>query len=249
MSTFDPILSGTFTQDKTKAIISALSELTKIEIDKIVLEFKSSPKTLFINARNNIDTVFARVWFDPCILDGFDIKNDFEYGISDLGDLIGLMEIFKGEGFELKLSPDLLNMSSSDNFIDYYGANVKKIIKGPDASLKLKEEILSTIQCDEGFTEFITALGKVSHEHLIFKGNPSQNNISISIAHNKIVGNSFTKKINIESPKDFKVTVNKDYIRSIMDVGCNIKVYNIGLEINKIKNLFNVDYFISAERV
>src|SRR5438046_3128245 len=112
-SSSSPVLTGTFPADKAKALVTALNCLTKVQINKIVLEFTvaESSKKLYINAVNSVNTVFARINFDASFLDGITIEKSFKYGINDLADFVGLLEIFK-DGFDLKMSTDIASISS-----------------------------------------------------------------------------------------------------------------------------------------
>lgn len=238
----EPNLSGKFTEEKVKAFIAALSSLSKVGVEKIILEFKTGDtKTLYINSVNSVGTVFARVSFDSSILDGFDIKNDFKYGISKLQDFIGLIDIFKS-GFEIKMSPEIASISSNENYLDYYGAETSKIKRGKDGDID--SQIIATLTCDSSFKEFICAAGKLEHKHIIFKSNLTGNFITLSVADKDVRGNAFTKKIMTPVSSDFKVVINKEYFSSVLSVGTTFDIYKEVIRLKKVENLYSTEYYI-----
>jgi hypothetical protein len=237
-----PTLSGTFTEENAKAFITALNSLTKVGVEKLILEFKTGEKkSLSINSLNSIGTVCARINFDSSILDGFTINNDFKYGISKLQDFVGLIEIFKS-GFEIKMAPEIASISSNENYLDYYGADISKIKRGEDGDVD--SPILSTLTCDSSFKEFLIAAGKLDHKHIIFKSNTSQNFITLTVADKDVRGNSFIKKIPVQVTSDFKVVINKEHFGNVLSVGTLFNIYHEVIQLKKTENLYNIEYFI-----
>jgi hypothetical protein len=238
----EPALSGTFSEDAAKAFVVALNCLTKVGVEKIVLEFKAGDvKSLSINALNSVNTVSTRVAFDSSILDGFTLKNDFKFGISKLPDFVGLLDIFKS-GFDIKMSPEIASISSKENYLDYYGAETSKIKCGQEGDID--STILATLTCDASFKEFLTATGKLEHKHIIFKSNLVGNFITLSVADKDVRGNSFTKKIPTPVASDFKVAINKEHFSSVLSVGTIFNIYREVIQLKKVENLYNIEYFI-----
>ena len=237
-----PDLVGSFSEEKAKAFITALGCLTKVGVEKVVLEFKSGDiKSLYINAINSINTVSARLTFDASILDGFKIEKDFKYGISNLQDFVGLLDIFKS-GFEIKMSPEIASISSNENYLDYYGGDAGRIKRGEDGDID--STILATLTCDQTFKEFLTATGKLEHKHIVFRSNLTQNCITLSVADKDVRGNAFTKKISTVVSSDFKVSINKEHFSNILSIGTVFNIYREVIHLKKIENLFGIEYFI-----
>lgn len=245
-SSSNPTLVGTFSAEKAKALVAALNCLTKVQINKIVLEFTvaETSKKLYINAVNSVNTVFARINFDACFLDDITIEKSFKYGISDLADFVGLLEIFK-DGFELKMSTDVASISSHENFLDYYAAEDSKIHCGPDGDLE--SDVLSRIKCDDTFKSLMDALGRLTYEHIIFKGSSKQKTITVSVADKDIRGNTFTRKLAVENlEKDFRVVIMKEFLKNVMTTSCDIVVHHDVIETTRVEDLFKIDYYIST---
>lgn len=239
-----PMLSGNLSSEKTKGFISALQSIARIDIEKIILEFKTD-KSLVINASNNVSSVFCNVKFDKCLFDGFEITQDFNYGISDLNDFIGLLGIFKNSDFNLSLSPQLMNISSNDNFLEYFGADPKRIRKSEGGELTGIPN-LCKFKCDDTFTEFVSAINKISHENIVISGSQTDKTISVAIAHNNQQGNSFTKKIKSEVDTSFKVNFDKTHISKVLEAGSEITVYEPIMSIDKNEDLYKLLYWIAA---
>lgn len=238
----EPALSGTFSEENAKAFIAALGCLSKIGVEKLVLEFKAGDtKSLYVNALNSVNTVSARVKFDSSLLDGFKLENNFEYGISKLQDFVGLIEIFKS-GFEMKLSPEIASISSNENYLDYYGAEVKKIKRGEDG--EVDSPILATLKCDNSFKEFLSAAGKLEHKHIVFRSNLTGNFITLAVADKDVRGNSFTKKILTPITSDFKVAINKEHFSNVLTVDTSFNIYREVIQLKKVEKLFNIEYYI-----
>ena len=238
----EPALSGTFSEENAKAFINALGCLSKVGVEKLVLEFKAGDvKTLYINALNSVGTVSARVSFDAALLDGFKLEKDFKYGISKLPDFVGLIEIFKS-GFELKMSPEIASISSNENYLDYYGAEVTKIKRGEDGDVD--SPVLTTLKCDASFKEFLSAAGKLEHKHIIFRSNLTGGFITLAVADKDVRGNSFTKKIVTPVETDFKVAINKEHFSSVLTVDTSFNVYREVIQLKKAEKLFNIEYYI-----
>jgi hypothetical protein len=238
----EPTLQGTFSDERAKAFISSLNALTKIGVDKLILEFKTGDvKSLYINAVNSDNMVSARVSFDSSILDGFKIQEDFNYGISKLSDFVGLIDIFKS-GFDLKMSPEVASISSNENYLDYYGAESTKIKRGMDGDVD--SQILTSLKCDNSFKEFLHAIGKLEHKHIIFRSNLIGNYITLSVADKDVRGNSFTKKILTPVQHDFKVAINKEYLSSTLSQDTVFNIYKEVIQLKKTDNLYNIEYFI-----
>jgi hypothetical protein len=243
-----PTLSGTFSEEKAKAFIKALSKLTKVGVEKVILEFKTGDvKSLYINALNSISTVTTRISFDSSILDGFTLQNDFNYGISNLEDFVGILNIFDA-GFELKMSTEIASLSSNENYLDYYGAEISKLMKNRGEDGEIDSPILATITCDDSFKEFLTATDKLMHDHIIFRSNLTGNFITLSVADKDVRGNSFTKKISTPVTSDFKVVINKLHFSSILSVGTSFTIYKEAIQLKKVENLYNIEYIIITLR-
>jgi hypothetical protein len=245
-SSSSPTLTANFPADKAKALITALSCLSKVQINKIVLEFSKTDteKTLFINAVNSVNTVFARVKFDASFLDGVDLQENFKYGINDLGDFVGLLEIFKA-GFVLKMSNEIASISSDENYLDYYGGEESKIRCGPDG--ELESDVLATIKCDDSFKSLMEALGRLTFEHIIFKGSAEQKSVAVSVADKDVRGNNFTKKLSVPTlEKNFRVVIMKEFLKNVITTSCDVIVHQDIIETTRVDDLFKIDYYIST---
>jgi hypothetical protein len=243
MSSSDPILEGTFTKDKANAFVDALSLLASIDVKKLVLEFKGDGvKTLSVYALNTANTVNMRLHFDPCLLDGFTITKDFNYGITDINDLVGILDVFEN-GFSIKMSEDIASISSNENYLDYYGADQARIKRGESAELDCK--LLASITCDGTFKEFIKAIGKTDNNHIVFKGDAAKKSITISLMDKDVRGNTFSKLVQVpDIAEDFKVSINREYFKKVLTTSCSFNIYREAIQLTKKTDLFTIEYLI-----
>jgi hypothetical protein len=140
------------------------------------------------------------------------------------------------------MSPDIASLSSDENFLDYYGADTTKIKQGDDGELEL--DVLASVQCDESFKEFLSAVGKLEHKHIVFRGNSIGKFITMSVADKDVRGNSFTKKIHVQETTDFKVSINKDYFSSVLMSNTTLNIYKPVIQLKKREPLYNTEYYI-----
>ena len=242
-----PFLSGKLSEDKAKALVGSLYLLTKVGVEKVILEFSilNDVKTLYINALNTTGTVFVRVKYDPSFLDGFDLKETFKYGISKLQDFVSMLDMFK-TGFEIKMAPEIASISAEDNYLDYYGAEPSKIKRGEDGDID--SVVVSSFAVDPTFKTFITAIGKVEQNHVIFKGtkNDTESFIILSVADKDVRGNIFTRKVITPVQENFRISINKEYFSSVLTPGTNINIYREVIKLSKKDPLYNMEYFITT---
>ena len=236
-------LTGELSSEKTKSFISALTNIAKSGIEKIILEF-SKEHELAIHACNNVSSIFCDVTFDKCLLDGFEIKDNVQYAISDLNDVLGLLNIFKQSGFKLEICPEKMTISSNDNFLEYFGADPRRIKKSEMGDIEYIPK-LCTFTCDETFTEFLNAINKISHENVLVSGKQGEDSISVSIAHKNQEGNSFTRKLKTEYTTTFKVILDKIHVCKILEVGSQIIIREPIVNVHKSFELYNLSYSIA----
>jgi hypothetical protein len=244
MSSYTPTLEGTFSSDTATAFIDALSLLSEVDVKKVILDFKGDgTKKLSIVAMNSANIVNVKLNFDACLLDGFNITQDFSFGIADLSDFVGIVDVFKS-GFTLKMSEDIASISSHENYLDYYGADKSRIKRGESGELDCKR--LATVQCDESYKEFMKAMGKlVDKNHIVFKGDMTKKTISMSVMDKDVRGNAFSKLI--QDPnlgEEFKIAINKDYFRKILTTSCSFNIYREAIQLTKTAELYNIEYLI-----
>lgn len=248
-SSSDPTLSGTFTADKAKAFVLALNLLSKLQIGKIVLEFTVSEaegKKLYINAINNVSTVFAKVGFDASLLDGIELKESFNFGIHDLNEFVGLLELFKS-GFELKMSNEIASINSDENYLDYYAGDEKMIRKAPEGDFDSVPIVSFT--SNDTFKTFVDSFGRLNFDHVIFKGSVAQKSVTMAVADKDIRGNTFTKKIPMDNiQRDFRVVIMKEFLKSVITTDTVIDIHEAAVTTLREEELFKIHYIIASLR-
>jgi hypothetical protein len=239
-------LIGTFDENASKAITSALSKLIKVGVQKIVLDFKKNEADKYIlniSTKNSNSTIMSIVSFDVDLLNSCKIESEFKYGISDLPNFLSILQIFKN-GFNISMTPVLAIFEYDDSIINYYGADTSKIQVGQSGS-EIKSQILATLTCDDSFKDFFTAASKLDqNQHIIFRGNAEEGSLNISVADKDVRGNNFVKKIKTHIDSDFKIVVHKEYFVNILVKDTVAILYKHVLHLKCKEKLYDINYYI-----
>jgi len=242
------ILSGSLNKEKTEAFTTALKDILTLGILKIILEFSASDKKISINAVNDNNTVMAKINFDPCLLDGFEIKNDFSYGIYNLDEFIGLLSIFEN-GCDIKMSEESLGLSFENNALDYLGSELKKIKVGPGA---FSIDVFSSVfdWDSKKYNSLIRAMNKMPQQFVFIKGIEKKSEIELLISENGVRSNSFGITIPCTGviEKNFKHFLSKESLTQAFNTSIktfNAKICDICLVLIGSSSLYNVQYFIA----
>lgn len=241
-------IDGVLSNDRCKALLNGLKDIEKFGISKIVLEFKKENKSLSINSINDFGSIIAKVNFDLCLLDGFTITDDVEYGTHKLSELINLLSIFSS-GCRVQFSEKTMMLSHEDNSLRYYASDVNKIKKGPTEDFISEGTLADFTWETKKLEQFVKAISKLEDSpFIIVSGIKDTKSISIAISEKGVIGNSFNTVIPTDTTVDaFKIHITKDFLSQAINgyvAKFNVKINDIAMALYGQTDMYKVEYYI-----
>lgn len=248
------VLKGEFTSEKASALLAPLNDLLKVKTNEVVLNISEdgSIKVRGVNsaAGSNVVTFLD---YDATILEGFEVPEDFTFGIYDLSEFTGLSAIFD-DGFNFQFDGQQATIESDGNEFKYYAAQEGVVKEGPE---KFKATVEWGAEFDwdpDNFTTLRKAFSAVKHPHVVFTGKKGENTLTVSVTEKNMRCSTFSETIDLDDDIlcDIDVTLNKEYVVPVLASSTpklNIQISNRVVTFAGAAEHYKVKHYLLAAKV
>ena len=248
------VLKGQFDSEKASALIAPLNDLLKVKTNEVVLHIdeEGGIKVRAVNAAAGSNVV-TFLDYENTLLDGFEIPNEFTFGIYDLSEFTGLSSIFS-DGFNFSFDGQQANLESDGNQFKYFAAQDGVVKEGPE---KFKATVEWGAEFDwepEKFSTLKKALSAVKHPHVVFTGKKGTKTLTISVTEKNMRCSTFSENIDLddEIEVDIDVTLNKENVVPVLSSSVskmNIQISNRVVTFSGISEYYKIKHYLLAAKV
>lgn len=248
------MLKGEFDTDKATGLLAPLNDLLKVKTNEVVLKI-SDEGVITVRAVNSAagSNVVTFLDYDKSLLDGFEVPEEYTFGIYDLGEFTGLASIFD-DGFDFSFDGQEATIESDGNTFSYFAAQDGVVKEGPE---KFKANVEWGAEFDwdpDKFTTLRKAMTAIKHPHLVITGKKGEKTITVSVTEKNMRCSTYKETIDLDDEVlvDLDVTLNKENVVPVLSSSVskmNVQISNRVVTFSGAADLYKIKYYLLAAKV